>query len=395
MHLTSYFFSIFREYKTRYIACIIGFGVALGAVFAVNAYTSLLDDTVQQFYFIDDNSFMVLAKGSNVLQIIPFDSEIPDNVSNALEEEPGVVMTVPMIFKEFGNESQFKYFKDTIVGIDITQLQEFYLDEGNLKEGRYPEQNQSEVIIGNLVGNQNVGLGDTIPIRNQNFTVVGILAGQNPLIDRFIFLDFDLAQTTLEYQNTCSIIYGITDGTSFQESNALTLLEYKLDDEYPMINIVDEQELDESVGFFYQILDAISGILSSFPLIISGFFILVMMILNIKDQEREFGMLRAIGIPLRKIGLIVFFQSIFIGVLGYLLSIFIGNFYFIYGFYVFFGDNANLSVWEYIAELRQQIPLNTYSITLLLSFFISCLIAIYPVYRATRKSIVQTFRKEE
>ena len=106
-------------------------------------------------------------------------------------------------------------------------------------------------------------------------------------------------------------------------------------------------------------------------------------------------MLRAIGMPIQKIGFLVFLQSLFIGICGYILSVVIGNFYFIYGFYVFRRDSVNTSMWNYLADLRNQIPNNSYVITLLLSILISGLIAIYPVYRSTRKSIVQSFRKEE
>ncbi len=395
MHLTTYFFSSFRDYKSRYLACIIGFGVALGAVFAVNAYTTLLDDTVKDFYLLDENSFMVIAKGSNVIQIIPYESQIPENVSEALSDQEGIVFSFPMIFRELSNSSQFKYFKDTLVGIDTDLLEDFYLANANLKSGRYAERNQDEVVIGNQVGGGEVEVGDQMAIYNRSFTIVGILESKNPLLDHFTFLHFPIAQEVCQMEKQCNAIFAFTDKKIFEEVTSLPQLEEKMAQTFPMINIVDEEELNAALGMFYRILDLLSGVISSFPLVISGFFILVMMILNVKDQEREFGMLRAIGMPLPKIGTLVFFQSIFIGTCGYLLSLLIGNLYFLYGFYVFNRENSTWSIWDYVQNLRNQIPVKSYWITFILSLFIAILIAIYPVYRSTKKSIVETFRKEE
>jgi ABC-type antimicrobial peptide transport system permease subunit len=395
MRLTTYFFSIIRRHKGRYAACIIGFGVGLAAVFGISAYTALLEETVGKFYFIDDTSFMVISKGTTAIQIIPFESEIPENVTDFLEEQTGVFYTFPMIFKDISNSSQFKYLKTVMVGADLDLIENNYLQEANLETGRFPEKGTNEILIGNSLKNEDFALEKIITVREANFTIVGILKTENPIIDHFIFADFEIVQSVFNLEGKCTLIYTITDGIHLNTQEKMTELEFSLNQIYPAVNLLDQGELDENLGFFYNLIDMFNIILSTFPLVISGLFIMVLMLLNVKDQEREFGMLRAIGMPIRSISFIIFNQSLFIGILGYLISILVGNLYFAYGFSVFNTLNEDTNMFSYMKDLREMIPPQIYIKTLLISLSMTIFIAIYPVIWTFRKSIVQSFRKEE
>ncbi|MHA1511687.1 MAG: hypothetical protein ACTSRX_08205, partial [Promethearchaeota archaeon] len=152
MHLTRYLISFIKKYKIRYIACIIGFSVALGAIFATSSYSEMLNQSMNRLYFVKDNNFMVLSKSTSIIQIVPYDSKVSENVSQTLVDIPGVSFAFPLIFKNFGNESQTNYFKTTILGIKFEFLIDFYLKDINLKEGTWPEEGKNETIIGPEAG---------------------------------------------------------------------------------------------------------------------------------------------------------------------------------------------------------------------------------------------------
>lgn len=395
MHLWNYFISIFRKHKIRYLACILGFGVSLGAVFGISAYSALLDDSVNRVYMIGENSYMVMAKGTNVIQVLPVESQIPENVSELLLSSPGILFSVPVIFKEYGEGTNFRFLKNMVMGVNFDYLQNFYLKDVGLQEGTWPKDPSKEVVVGSNFLFPNLTVNATIPIRGVNFTISGILRPTNVFFDKFVYLNFENAQDIFNMNGLCTVIYVLGDSTILNSQEMIDTIENNVESQFSSVNFIDTEELSEATGFFYQMLDVFNVIMSFFPLFISGLFIFILMLLNVKDQEREFGMLRAIGMPLSYIGIIVFLQGIFITGLGYLVSLFTGNLYFMYGFYIFQKDNTRIGVFDYAKEMAGFVPDKIYLQTLLISLIVGMIIAIYPSIRAMKQSIVQSFRKEE
>ena len=112
--------------------------MALGAVFATTSYSEMLNSSMNRMFFIKDNNFMILSKGTSIIQIVPYESKVSENVSDIFDEIPGLNFAFPLIFKNFGNETQSNYFKTTIIGIDFEFLIDYYLKDIELKEGTWP-----------------------------------------------------------------------------------------------------------------------------------------------------------------------------------------------------------------------------------------------------------------
>ncbi|TFH28424.1 MAG: hypothetical protein E4G98_05360, partial [Promethearchaeota archaeon] len=191
----------------RYLACILGFGVALGAVFGVSAYTSVLDETVNRFYFLEDDSFLLLGKGANVMQIIPFESEFPENVSAEIMKIPGIIYTLPVIFKDFSNVTQYKWIKNVVVGINFGSLQNIYMKDVGLQAGQWATENTHEIVVGPNLEIENLSIGVQIPIRGINFTITGILNTNNVFFDKFLYLDYEITQSVFNMEGFCSAMY--------------------------------------------------------------------------------------------------------------------------------------------------------------------------------------------
>ncbi|MHA1521968.1 MAG: ABC transporter permease [Promethearchaeota archaeon] len=395
MRFLTYFLSIFKKNKMRYIACILGFGMALGAVFGVSAYTSVLDETVNRFYFLEENSFMLLGRGTNLVQIIPFESEFPDNVSTELLKIPGISYTIPVIFKDFSNVTQYKWIKNVVVGINFGNLQNLYMKDVGLQSGTWASDDTHEIVVGPNLEIENLSLGVQISIRGINFTITGILNTYNVFFDKFLYLDYEIMQSAFNMEGFCSAMYIIGNQEILSNSTYVDGIEQQIEEQFPTINLIDSEELDEASGFYYKILDTFNIVLWVFPLFVSGLFIFILMLLNVKDQEQEFGMLRALGMPLWRIGTLVFFQTLVITFIGYILSLITGNFYFTYGYYIFRKDIEQNDIFAYVTEMIHKIPFSIYIQTLIISLSLGIVISIYPSIRALRMSIVQTFRKEE
>jgi len=165
MHITHYIFSLFRRNSLRYIACILGFSVALGSVFTISTFTNMMDRAMNRFFMVDNNTITVMAKGSTLMQVVPLDSRIPDNITDEIYDIYGVHMAIPMIFKDFNEFSSVNWIKDIVVGLEVDLLEKSEIMGIELKEGRMPIKNQDEVLIGAEIGEGTYKLNYKIPIR--------------------------------------------------------------------------------------------------------------------------------------------------------------------------------------------------------------------------------------
>ena len=396
MHITKYLISFIKKYKIRYIACIIGFGVALGAMFATTGYSEMLNSSMNRLYFVKDDSFMILSKGTSIIQIVPYDSRVTEDVSQTLDEIPGVNFAFPLIFKNFGNETQINYFKTTIIGIKFEFLIDYYLKGVELKEGTWPEEGKNETIIGPDAGGGILKVNDSITILNKDYKITGILESDSVFLDRFVYVEYEDIQDLYGMDGFCSVYYVIGDAQIFSDSNQFNSIKSEIETEHPYVEVIGSELLNEAAGNIFKVFDALQVILAIFPLAISVLFIFILMMLNIKDQMREFGMLQAIGMSSPQIGSIIFLQTLFITILGYFLSLFTGLMFFSYSFYLMDElSTRSTNPWNFAMSMKDKIPGQLYWQILIGAILIGILVAIYPSIKATRVSIVKSFRKEE
>jgi len=370
--------------------------VALGALFATTAYSEMLNQSMNRLYFVKDDNFMVLGKGTSIVQIIPYDSKVSENVSQTLDEIPGVNFAFPLIFKNFGNETQINYFKTTILGINFDFLIDFYLKGVELKEGTWPEEGKNETIIGPDAGGGILKVNDSITILNKDFKISGILESDSIFLDKFVYIEYDDIQELYTMEGYCSVYYVIGDSQIFSDPDNFNSIKSEIELIHPYVEVVGSELLDEAAGSYFKVFDALQIILAIFPLVISVLFIFILMMLNVKDQMREFGMLQAIGMSSTRIGLIIFLQTLLITILGYILSIFTGLIFFSYSYYIV-DESTTRSVnpWNYAMNMKDKIPGYLYWQIFIGAIIIGVFVAIYPSIKAARVSIVKSFRKEE
>ncbi len=396
MYLIQLFFSQIRQHKIRFIACILGFSVALGTIFTINSYTEQFSNAINRVYFVEQNSVIIMEKGVNLIQQIPFESRIPENITTSLSLIPGVSYSIPVIFKNLANESKYTWIRTIIVGIDYTILRTVFLQNIALKFGRWAIADQNETVVGPLIKEDgSIRVGDQILVQGVNLTITGILESNNAYFDRFIYCDYDFIQKIYKMPNICTMIYVLGNSEQFQDGFFLDELEITIETQYPTANLIDQRELDGFLGNYYAIIDMASTILAIFPMVIGIIFLFILMMLNVKDQEREFGMLRALGMSSIYIGGIVFGQAVIITFIGYLISLGIGLIFFTYGYYVVAQHTVNFAnPFVFAFEMMRQVPSKAYWRTLLLSTLLGFGIAIYPSIKAMHVNIVQSFRKE-
>jgi len=120
------------------------------------------------------------------------------------------------------------------------------------------------------------------------------------------------------------------------------------------------------------------------------------MILNVKDLQREFGILRAIGMPNWKIGAIVMVQSLILTAVSYGFGIFTGIGLFAYSYNIVNQFQSQYSSsFIFAKNMFYLIPPEVFEQTLFATIFIGLIVAMIPTIKAVRMNIVQSIRKEE
>ena len=396
IHLTSYFLSMFRKNRLRYLGCILGFSMALGSVFTINSYTNMLDQMMDQFFLVDSNSVMVMSKGTTMAQFIPFNSKVPEEIKAEISEIYGVSATVPLIFKDFSNISSTDLIKDSLVGIDFDYLNIIYLQDSTLSAGEWPEKNKNEVLIGASVASGNLQPGDEILIQNETFIVSGILKPDNPLMDFFLYCEYSKIQEIYSMENYCSILYVLFDSEIVDTNTDTQSIVSQIELLSSIIQVMDSDSLQNATGSFFDVIKLIQAFLAAFPFIISLMFVAILLILNLKDNLKEFGILRAIGMPEKKISLLIFIQVIVLTLVSYLGAILIGIVFFWYSYNMVVRFKLEYSnFWQFITNMEGFITRDVYLNTFIVTIIMGVIVAFIPIIKWRKLNIVENFRKEE
>ncbi|GAB4326737.1 MAG: ABC transporter permease [Promethearchaeota archaeon] len=389
MRFSKYLFSSIGRYKYRYAACVLGFSAALATVFVMSAYSELLNKSVNRFFMVGSNTVLVLSEGTSVVDVVPFGSRVQESVASDVEEVLGVRAVVPLIFKEAGEVSGASRVRDVVVGIKSTHL-DFLLQGAAFQEGG-PPTTPEQAVIGPAFGGGTLHAGDKFQVRGENFTVAGVLAPLNPAFDSFAYCNYQVVQGAFDLEGQCTLMYvlyepGVTSDVELAAA---------IDDLDLGVVAVDSEDLRESSGGFFQTLQVVQVFVGVFPVGIAVMFTFVLLTMAVREQEREFGILRALGASPGRVGLLVFFQALAITAASFALGSLFGVLSFAYAYTLFgAGDVPSIGdVLRYISFMTRIVPTSAYLNMGLASLVLGCLVGAYPSLRASRTSIVDLFRR--
>ena len=92
----------------------------------------------------------------------------------------------------------------------------------------------------------------------------------------------------------------------------------------PLVNALGEQDLQSAAGGFFQTIQIIQTVIAIFPLIICLLFVVVLMVFHVKDHEREFAILQALGIKPALIGIMVLWRNLLTSIISFLGGLGVG-----------------------------------------------------------------------
>ncbi len=328
---------------------------------------------------------------------------LSDPIKSILDNEEGITHYTKRL-EYFSLASSEEITKGSvIIGVDpdgendVTGLKKW------VNEGSYLDNSSNGVLVAiDLANYLQVGVGDTIVLYGQGYhgvmaagvyPVRGILKFPSPELNKqFIYMTLNESQELFSAQDRLSSIVIMVED-NYHMPPVLRNLKEEIVSPYMIRSWAELQpELvqmidgDKAGGYF----------MKSLLYIIITFGILGTILMMISERKRELGVMIAIGLQRSKLSVILFFETLFIGIVGafsgLIVSIPICYYYFINPIPLT-GDAAstmiNMGIEPYMYFSMQPDVFYTQAFVV---FIITMIISIYPVIKSFTLGLTSSLR---
>ena len=350
---------------------ILGISVGITTVVALGVITGSVRSSAAQVVQAGNADFVLSQTGSPN----PLFSAIPEQVRQAIESRPDVDWTtavatavVPVLNNAF----------TVVVGIDYQEFQE---NPPNLIEGTLPDPAAfDQVIIGDRAASTlQVGVGDTVPIGEQPFHVVGIYHTGDSLQDGGLFAPVSVVQGISRRQGYVTLIY-VKAAPGVDPDDLAADIERQIPEVTAVTNVSEFGQLGEGL----EIIDAANLAISVLAVGVGAIGVMNTMVMSVSERTREFGILRAVGWTGGRILRMILIEAL-------LLCLVAAVFGTILGFVatravLLIGNIRNYLVPEYTSDVFVR--------ALVVAVAVALIGAIYPAVRAVRLTPMEALRYE-
>ncbi len=191
-----------------------------------------------------------------------------------------------------------------------------------ISHGRFLEDKDEEVLVtANVASHLNLEVNDSIILIGQGYRGVtaaglypvgGILTFSTPQMnDIGVFMDISLAQDLFQTEGMVTSLMIMLEDYTFVEKAQRNIEELTGD-----LVVVNWRELNPELVNFIEGDRAAGMIMIYFLYIIIGFGILGTVIMMVAERRREMAVMVAVGMQKYRLGMILFFETVLIGLVG-------------------------------------------------------------------------------
>jgi ABC-type lipoprotein release transport system permease subunit len=291
-----------------------------------------------------------------------------------------------------------------VVGIDPVKELDLTHPDRKIKEGVYFDQNPDGVLVSRRLSEfLSLELNDTLTMISQGYhgataagiyAVTGIIEMPNPELDRrIIFMPLPLAQ---EFYGAEQMLTSLVVNVIDSDDLATTKRQLKAMLDKGDYEIMDWKELNPELVQQIQSDQAGGYIMLAILYLIVGFGVLGTLIMMTTERRREFGVMVAVGMQKKKLGVLLAAEMLLMGVIGAASGI-IGSLPVI----TYFVQNPIRFTGEY-AEIFEQYGFEPLMPARLEGFYfagqsavvmiIFSLAIIYPIYTVLRLKEIKALR---
>jgi len=363
------------------------------------SYESMIDNVVKYYsgYLqVQDSAYWEERTLENSME---FSSDLKKKIESVKD-----VTLVSHRLESFALAANHQHSKPAMVlGIEPKSEDRITNISRRINAGSFLQPGDKSVVLGKgLADFLNLNVGDTLVMIGQGFRgisanglfpIKGIMAHPNPEFDkRLVFMEIETAR---EFYSACGLSTSLVVMTDdhYQVDHLKTNIGNLLSPEKTVLTWIDMQpEIEQLIQS-----DRAGGIimLAILYLVIAfGMFSVIMMM--VKERRREFGVIHAVGMKKRKMAIVVLFETLFIGIIGCTIGLMVSYLFCLWFYHnpiPLAGEMASATV-QYGMEpyMFFSIQPSLFYNQMILVFFISLFIAIFPVYNIYRLKITSALR---
>lgn len=363
------------------------------------SYASMIDNVVK-FYSgylqVQDTAYWEERTLENTIEVTP-------DLKNQIERIEDVTL-VSNRLESFALAANHQHSKPAMVlGIEPEAEDRITAISKKIKDGAFLQTGDKGVVLGKgLADFLSLGVGDTLVMIGQGyhgisanglFTIKGILDHPNPEFNkRLVFMEIENAREFYSAYGLSSSLVIMTDD-HYEVGHLKKNIGAILPSDKTVMTWQDMQP--EVVQMIKS--DRAGGIVMLailYMVIAFGMFSVVMMM--VKERQREFGVIHAVGMKKQKLSVIVFWETVFIGIAGCIIGLIISYAFCIWFYYhplPLTGETAEAYI-QYGMEPYMFFSLkpSLFYNQMILVFFISVFISLFPVFNIHRLKITKALR---
>lgn len=388
--------------RTLITSASIFFGVIFSTVMTSMQYGSYdaMIDNIVKFY---SGYAQIFTEDYHENKTINNSFVLSDTLLKIVDNTKGITEYAPRL-EYFALASSREITKGTmVVGIDPAQENQITALHKWINQGNYLNKNDQGVLIAiDLAKYLKINVGDTLVLYGQGFhgmmaagkyPVRGILKFPSPELNKqLVYMDI----------STCQEL--------FSADNRLTSLVLMVKDHYDLPGVMRQMKKTITAPFMVMSWDELQpGLVSMIEAdkagglvmkvilyLIIGFGIFGTILMMISERKRELGVMVAIGMQKTRLGRLLFYETIFIGLIGAFAGL-LGSIpivqYFFYNPLPLTGDAAQTMIDMGIEPYMYfSLAASVFYRQAFIVLIITLAIAIFPIYKALTLKVNQSLR---
>lgn len=303
--------------KSRALLAIIGIGIGLATIVALGGITNGLIASAEDTLHSGGTDITIVGSESASAQATSFGTATVsedwiDKVNNVsgVDQSVGVYSTmltsqdIPML---------------SVVGIDRDDVS---FADLTITDGELFDKNSSEVVVGKVMAeNEDISVGDSVTIGQEDYDVVGIFESGNSNQDMSLFMDLGKTQELVQDEGNITAIF-VKVNPDYDVDAVADDITNQYGDNLTTVTSLSDMAM---VGDMIDMLNGASWGISLLAILIGAVGIINTMLMSVLERTRELGVLKAVGWSGKRILGMIIGESIvitlFAGVVGSIVGV--------------------------------------------------------------------------
>jgi putative ABC transport system permease protein len=358
------------QQKFRLFLSIGGVALAMMLIILLNGFLSGI--YIQVTAYLDNTPADLVIAQAGVTNLLGATSQLPANVEDSAKAIRGIDRVTPIVSQFVILDIHGKKIVSYMVGYDP----ELGGGPWQLKAGRPPAADDEVVLDWGVAEEHGFEIGDEIDILDETFTVVGLSDGTNSWMASFFFIEKQAAERLLLTPGAISFLLLTLDPGTDAEAVDRRLRRRLRNVEILSAETMKQKDLELFVDVFAIPLRLMASIAFAVGTAILGMVIYTATV----ERQREYGVLKAVGVKNRQLYWLVTQQGLATGLLGVILGI---------GLAWLAALGIMESSPKFLIILQPDVVFSTSLTGLLMGF----LAALLPARQVARLDPAQVFRK--